>query len=142
MPMGTARTSGVVVALLVLLPFVGGGVGCQKDCDIEPGTPATELPLLSGATRGEWCGGDGEYMLALTCCTFSTAVLDGGVVECRGGLFTVDCTKVPPAEFFWLGSPYGGGLCDPGGSSRSEWRCGVFVIGGRAVGSCRSCPPD
>ena len=140
--MRTARISGVFVALLVLLPLVGGGVGCRKDCDIEPGTPATYLPLLRGATRGDACSpasGEGQDMLALTCCTLSKA--DGGVVAC-GSAFTVDCSKVPPAEFFWLGTSYGGGLCDPSGSSRSEWICGVFVRAGYAVGGCRYCPPD
>ena len=140
--MRTERTFGVLVVRLLLLL---AGVGCRKDCDIEPGTPATDLPLSGGMPGWSGCSpssGDSEYMVALTCCTFPTAVLDGGVVECRGGLFTVDCTKVPPAEFFWLASSYGGGLCDPGGSSKSEWACGVFVRAGRAVGGCRYCPPD
>jgi hypothetical protein len=82
-------------------------------------------------------------MLALSCCRFSSTVLDGGVVACGYyGQFTVDCSQLAPAEFFWVGSAYGGGLCDRSGSSKSEWSCGVFVRDGRVVGGCSDCPPD
>ena len=143
-PDPSPRTSGVFVALLVLLLLVGEGVGCQKDCDIEPGTPATDLPLLHGSTRGDGCypSSGPDEMRALSCCRFPVFVLDGGVVECPGLGVTVDCTQLAPAEFFWLGTSYGGRLCDPGGSSESEWICGVFVRDGRVVGGCRDCPPD
>ena len=146
--MRTARTFGTLVALLAsVLPMIGA-VGCRNVCAIDPGTPAANLPLGPSDTTGYERGcfsvtGPGEDMMAISCCHFPDAVVDGGVVDCDGpgGHFRVDCAKVLPAEFRWLGKPYGGGQCGDS-TSMSEWYCGVYVLNGSVIGSCRLCPPD
>ena len=142
--MRTSRTPGAPVAFLLLLLAAGGGVGCRKDCNIAPGTSAEFLPLLSGVPSS-YCSPDEAWGLteeekAFFCCSYRGLVGDAGVASCYGGSF--DCANVAPADFHWLGDPYGGWKCDPSGSSSSDWICGVWIRDGRVVGACEACFPD
>ena len=141
--MWKARTfETLVILMFAVLP--GGAVGCHDVCDVPPGTPIADLPLQSADS---WFGcyprsGPTEEMTALNCCRWPLFQgLDAGVESCPP-LGQVDCTKIAPAKLYSIGDAYGGGLCDPGGSSKSEWLCGVFVRDGRVVGGCSYCPPD
>jgi len=151
--MSKARTRAherrALAALLLVVVLSSAAVGCSRggtldDCrSITPGTLVGSLPAVhTPGVVDPSCPplvGTTDELNALRCCSYPYYPRDGGVVECSGR--TVDCNQLPPADYYSLGEPYGGGLCQDDWAERF-WACGVWVRDGSVLGVCGYCPQD
>jgi hypothetical protein len=139
------RRSANTGVLFVLLTLAVGGTGCHSDCaEIAPGTPASNLPLVSRAGFGlADCSpsiGSSDELQTLRCCYLAQGRADAGAdpSECAHGAF--DCSNVRPAVPWNVGDGYSGWEC--GEYAPVHFVCIAWVRDQQVVGTCSGCPPD
>ena len=154
--MRTSRMLTLLGATLLALTTAHCNCGEQADCaSIAPGTAVADIPAMLGPpqvyTDYCWPPPDaGVEAKALWCCAehYEYNPLDGGyrfhdgVVSCAT-YYSVDCSKIAPAELRKVGAPYSDYDCAPDeGWGHPQYGCYVWVRDGGVVGVCGGCPPD
>ena len=124
-PMGNS----VLTVLALLAASLGAGCTSAPDrCfEVKPGTRIDSLPVLRGPTGCTSCSAPSSNAegQALFCCA---SRVDAGC-----GL---DCSTLPPADIYEMGSEYAGGRCD---DNVGTWLCGAWVRDGAVVATFVSC---
>ena len=136
--MRTAQTFGAFGALVLLLCLAGAGVGCHQPCTaIAPGTPATDLPLMSYESGPAYfdchvgiAAALAEELVRFGCCERT----DAGRLQC----------SPPPrgsaCEFRWVNpDSYAGDGCGGEAPDRGREFCGVWIRDSGVLGVCSQC---